>query len=50
MSLKTVYNVWLYMENKLKNNLLIFFSSLLKEWGPNLTDEKSKEDKIEKQI
>jgi hypothetical protein len=28
------------IENKMKNNLLIFFSSLLKEPVPNLTDKK----------
>jgi len=28
------------MKNKLKNSFLIFFSSLLKEWGLNLTDKK----------
>jgi hypothetical protein len=37
------------MKNKLKNNFLIFFSSLLKELGSNLTHKKKlKDDEIEK--
>jgi hypothetical protein len=33
------------MENKLENNLTIFFFSiLLNEWGPNLTDKKLKDE------
>jgi hypothetical protein len=32
------------MKNKLKNNLLIFFSSLLKIWASNMTDKKVVEE------
>jgi len=39
------------MKNKLKNNFLIFFSSLLKELRSNLTHKKKlKDDEIEKKI
>jgi hypothetical protein len=39
------------MKNRLKNNFLIFFSSLLKELRSNLTHKKKlKDDEIEKKI
>jgi hypothetical protein len=36
------------IKNELKNNLLIFFSSLLKEWRSKLTDKKLEEVENEK--
>ena len=39
------------MKNDIKNNFLIFFSSLLKEREPNLIDKKKlKNDEIKKKI
>jgi hypothetical protein len=33
------------MKRKLKNNLLIFFENLLKEWESNMINKKIKDDK-----